>query len=101
MTGRARGDRLEISVTDDGPGIAPEQLEHVFERFYRAEESRSRDSGGSGLGLAIARAIVEAHGGRIEAESELGAGTTVRIDLPGYRPPIGGKRALTWLSAAC
>jgi signal transduction histidine kinase len=81
------GDSLEIVVTDDGPGIAPEHLEHIFERFYRPELSRSRDSGGSGLGLAIARAIVEAHGGRIRAESDLGAGTTIRIVLPGYRPP--------------
>ena len=87
VTARPDGDRLEIAIADDGPGIAPEHLEHIFERFYRAEESRSRDSGGSGLGLAIARAIVEAHGGRIEAESELGSGTTIRMELPGYRPP--------------
>ena len=69
---------------DSGPGIAPEHLEHVFERFYRAEESRSRDSGGSGLGLAIARAIVQAHGGRIWAESQPASGTTISLELPGY-----------------
>jgi two-component system, OmpR family, sensor kinase len=78
---------LELAIADTGPGIAPEHLDHIFERFYRAEGSRSRDSGGSGLGLAIARAIVEAHGGRIWAESEVGTGTTMHVELPGYRPP--------------
>ncbi len=89
VTARADGGRLTMAITDTGPGIDPEHLEHIFERFYRADASRSRDSGGSGLGLAIARAIIEAHGGRIWAESELGAGTTIRIELPGYRPPSG------------
>jgi signal transduction histidine kinase len=81
-TGRAGW--LHLTVHDSGPGIAPDQLERVFERFYRTDAGRSRDSGGSGLGLAIARAIVEAHGGRIRAESAPGAGATFRIDLPGY-----------------
>jgi signal transduction histidine kinase len=84
VVGRARGDRLRITVSDSGPGMAPEQLERVFERFYRVEESRSRDSGGSGLGLAIARAIVEAHGGRIWAESRPGRGTRMHVELPRY-----------------
>ncbi len=77
--------RLTISIADNGPGIAPEHLERIFERFYRTDESRSRDSGGSGLGLAIARAIVEAHGGRISADSKPGHGTTITLELPGYR----------------
>jgi signal transduction histidine kinase len=81
---RAHGDRLVVSVTDTGPGIPPEHLDRVFERFYRVEESRPRDRGGSGLGLAIARAIVEGHGGSIRAESAPGAGTTIAIELPGY-----------------
>jgi signal transduction histidine kinase len=81
------GAHLVFSVSDAGPGIAPEHLPHVFERFYRVERSRSRDSGGSGLGLAIARAIVEAHGGRIRAESVLGEGTTISFELPGFTPP--------------
>jgi signal transduction histidine kinase len=80
----ARGQRLTISVSDGGPGIAPDHLDRIFERFYRAEESRSRDSGGSGLGLAIAKAIVEAHGGRIWAESQVGEGTSISMELPGY-----------------
>jgi signal transduction histidine kinase len=77
---------LEISVRDTGPGIPSDELESIFERFHRVDGSRSRDRGGSGLGLAIARAIIEAHGGRIRAESTPGHGATVRIDLPGYRP---------------
>ena len=85
VTARARDGRLAISVADSGPGIAPEHLEHVFERFYRVDEGRSRDRGGSGLGLAIARAIVEAHGGSISARSRPGEGTTITLELPGYR----------------
>jgi two-component system OmpR family sensor kinase len=83
VTARPHGDRLRITIGDSGPGIAPEQLAQIFERFYRTEDSRSRDSGGSGLGLAIARAIVEAHGGRIWAESEPGRGTRMQLELPG------------------
>ena len=74
---------FEFAVSDDGPGIPPDQLERVFDRFHRTDEGRSRDRGGSGLGLAIARAIVEAHGGKIRAESAQGAGTTIRFTIPG------------------
>jgi signal transduction histidine kinase len=77
---------LEISVSDTGQGIPPNQLERIFERFHRVDGSRSRDRGGSGLGLAIARAIIEAHGGSIRAESASGHGSTFRFDLTGYRP---------------
>ncbi|WP_425147776.1 ATP-binding protein [Deinococcus sp.] len=73
---------LRLSVQDDGPGIATEHLERLFDRFYRVEESRSRDQGGAGLGLAIVRGIVDAHGGRIWIESEVGRGTTVYVWLP-------------------
>jgi two-component system OmpR family sensor kinase/two-component system sensor histidine kinase BaeS len=69
-------------VTDTGQGIAPQDLPHVFDRFYRADRSRTRGSGGAGLGLAIAKQIVVAHGGAIWAESELGQGTTINIALP-------------------
>ena len=77
---------LEITVTDSGPGIPTDQLEQIFDRFHRLDGSRSRDHGGSGLGLAIARALVEAHGGQIRAESTRGHGATFRLELPGYRP---------------
>jgi two-component system sensor histidine kinase BaeS len=76
--------RLDITVSDSGRGIPPDQLEHIFERFYRTDESRPQDSGGSCLGLAIARAIVEAHGGQIHAESRPSEGATFHIELPGY-----------------
>jgi signal transduction histidine kinase len=71
-----------VSVTDHGVGIAPEYLPHLFERFYRADPSRARDSGGFGLGLAIAKAIVDRHRGGIEIKSEPGRGTTVLVMLP-------------------
>ncbi|MGB3693319.1 MAG: HAMP domain-containing sensor histidine kinase [Spirulinaceae cyanobacterium] len=71
-----------IAVIDTGPGIAPENLSHVFERFWRADRSRSRHSGGTGIGLAIARHLVELQGGKIEVESELGEGSTFRFSLP-------------------
>ena len=58
----------------------------MFERFHRVDEGRARERGGTGLGLAIARAIVEAHGGRIRAESAPGEGATITLELPGYRP---------------
>jgi signal transduction histidine kinase len=73
---------VHISVTDSGPGIAPEDLPYVFERFWRGDRSRSRATGGTGLGLAIAKQFVEAHGGRIWAESTLGKGSTFAFSLP-------------------
>jgi two-component system, OmpR family, sensor histidine kinase CiaH len=71
-----------MAVTDTGIGIPPEALAHVFERFYRADEARTRDSGGAGLGLAIAQKLVEEHGGRISAESTPGTGSTFTVTLP-------------------
>jgi signal transduction histidine kinase len=67
---------------DTGEGIAPADLPHVFERFYRGEKSRSREHGGAGLGLAICKGIVEAHGGRIWAEARSPQGTRVSFTLP-------------------
>lgn len=73
---------VAVEVRDTGEGIQPEDLPHVFERFYRGEKSRSRSTGGAGLGLAIARGIIEAHGGRISVESQPGQGTCFRLILP-------------------
>jgi signal transduction histidine kinase len=73
---------LLVSVRDTGPGIAPEHLPNIFERFYRADGSRARATGGVGLGLAIVRQLVAAHGGRVWAESEPGAGACFRFTLP-------------------
>ncbi len=81
-TGQHGEDGVRLSVFDNGPGIAAEHLERLFDRFYRVEESRSRDQGGAGLGLAIARSIVDAHQGRIWFESVLGEGTAVHVWLP-------------------
>nr|WP_277611377.1 HAMP domain-containing sensor histidine kinase [Streptomyces scabichelini] len=78
---------VQLSVIDNGPGISPEDLPRVFERFWRAEASRSRAYGGSGLGLAIVEAIVHAHHGQVDVYSDVGVGTTVTIRLPrGHRP---------------
>ena len=73
---------VEFTARDFGPGIASEHLSRIFERFYRVDKARSRESGGTGLGLAIVKHIVLAHGGRVWAESELGAGATFHFTLP-------------------
>jgi signal transduction histidine kinase len=79
-----RAHEVVLSVSDRGAGIAPEHVAHLTERFYRVDASRARSTGGRGLGLAIARAIVEAHQGRLEIVSRVGAGTTVRVVLPAW-----------------
>ncbi|WP_232229195.1 sensor histidine kinase [Paenibacillus zanthoxyli] len=71
-----------LAIGDNGPGIPPEAAGHIFERFYRAEQSRNTNTGGSGLGLAIAKQIIEEHGGAIYADSKEGEGTVIRIVLP-------------------
>lgn len=76
------GGELELRVTDSGPGIPPEDLPHLFERFYRGDQARSRSGGGSGLGLAIAKQWVEAHGGRIWAENSEQTGARFVVRLP-------------------
>ncbi|HAW86312.1 MAG TPA: hypothetical protein DCX65_08525 [Spirochaetaceae bacterium] len=77
------GDRLDVLCVDDGVGIAPEERERIFERFYRLDSSRNRRSGGSGLGLAISRELVRLHGGSLTAEANpAGRGSLLRVSLP-------------------
>jgi two-component system phosphate regulon sensor histidine kinase PhoR len=85
VTVRARitdGEQVEVFVRDDGPGIPPEALDRVFERFYRVDKARSREQGGTGLGLSIVKHIVQSHGGRVWVESSLGNGATFFFTLP-------------------
>ena len=83
VSARRRDGEIELSVSDDGIGIAKEDLPRIFERFYRADKARSAEKvRGTGLGLAIVKHIAQLHGGRVEAESELERGTTIRIMLP-------------------
>ncbi|MGD0753318.1 MAG: ATP-binding protein [Anaerolineales bacterium] len=82
LSARVVADDLELRVQDSGPGIEENEIDLVFERFYRSDPSRQRNAGGSGLGLAIAKSIVEKHGGSIWAESKPGEGTTIVIHLP-------------------
>ena len=77
-----RDGRAFLSVRDNGPGIAAEHLPHLFERFYRADRSRSSATGGTGLGLAICKRIADAHGGSLAAESQEGRGSEYVLELP-------------------
>ncbi len=97
----AKGTEVEISVADTGTGIAPEHLPRLFERFYRAERGRSRSDGGSGIGLAIVRGLVEAHGGRVRAESPgLGHGATFTLTMPRSAHPRPARPAPTTTTPA-
>jgi signal transduction histidine kinase len=82
VAARQQGSWVEVSVADTGEGIPAEELPNIFERFYRVDKSRARATGGSGLGLTIAKRLVEAHGGRIEAQSQPGKGSRFSFTIP-------------------
>ncbi|MEV4631068.1 ATP-binding protein [Micromonospora sp. NPDC049523] len=86
VTTRADDDHVQISVADQGIGIAPNEVDRIFERFYRADQARSRATGGTGLGLAIVKHIATNHGGRVEVSSTLGGGSTFTLRLPASPP---------------
>jgi signal transduction histidine kinase len=87
VVARARDGAVEVEVRDHGIGLDPDDLARLFTPFFRSDRSRARPTGGVGLGLALARRVVEAHGGRIAAESAAGAGTTVRFSIPAKAAP--------------
>ena len=76
------GKQAVFAVTDDGPGIPAEDQPHIFDRFYRVDKARSRETGGTGLGLSIVKQIVALHHGTVTVESQEGAGSTFRVELP-------------------
>lgn len=86
VTTQADDDHVQISVADQGIGIAPNEVDRIFERFYRADQARSRATGGTGLGLAIVKHIATNHGGRVEVSSTLGGGSTFTLRLPASPP---------------
>ena len=82
VTAEAKGGELVVCVADNGPGIATEHLTRIFERFYRVDKARSRELGGTGLGLSIVKHIVQAHHGRVWAESRVGEGSRFFFTVP-------------------
>jgi signal transduction histidine kinase len=87
VTAARRGAEVEIAVSDDGPGMAEDQIEHIFERFTRGDAGLTQHVGGTGLGLAISKSLVELHGGTIEATLNKGHGSTFRVRLPATQAP--------------
>ena len=98
---RSDGEGISLSVSDEGAGIPARDLPRIFERFYRADKARHRELGGTGLGLSIVKHIAQLHGGSVEAESEPGRGTTVRVHLPLPRHAIVTRKTLPGARAVC
>lgn len=90
---RTPGRSASVTVSDNGPGVGPEHVPHIFERFYRVDAARSDVVTGTGLGLAICRSIVESHGGRDPFESQPGKGSTVTVVLPQAENAVGESQA--------
>ena len=84
----AECEAVRLTVADTGPGIPEDDLPRLFDRFFRVDKARTRESGGSGLGLAICKSIVDAHGGTITVASQVGKGTEVVVRLPRTAPPL-------------
>ena len=82
VTAAKNGKSVVFDVADNGPGLSREQLDHVFERFWRADSGESQAVGGTGVGLAITKSLVDLHGGSISVESEPGEGARFRFELP-------------------
>jgi signal transduction histidine kinase len=95
VTANGNAEVVELAVSDNGPGMAADQLNHIFERFTRGDAGLTQHVGGTGLGLAISKSLVELHGGTIAAESVKGQGSTFRVWLPALagngaaEPPTG------------
>ncbi len=89
VTVRRTGETVRIVVADEGPGIAASDQRRIFERFYRTDRSRSRESGGAGLGLSIVAAVVAAHGGTVRVDSATGSGATFTVEIPAVDVPVG------------
>ncbi len=85
MTAGGNAGGVELAVSDNGPGMAADQLDHIFDRFTRGDAGLTQHVGGTGLGLAISKSLVELHGGTISAESVQGQGSTFRVSLPALR----------------
>lgn len=87
ITTSMEDEQAMVAISDTGCGIPQDALPHLFDRFYRADEARSRQTGGSGLGLSICKSIIDAHGGSISVKSEIEVGSTFRVLLPGWVAP--------------
>jgi signal transduction histidine kinase len=87
---RQKGDYVYFEVQDSGIGIAPLDLPHMFEKFYRSTRREAYRQRGTGLGLAIVKSIIERHGGEVGVKSQLGVGTTFHIEIPLKQQPVGG-----------
>ncbi len=100
LSAEIKNDEIILTVTDTGIGIPQSDQPRIFERFYRVDAARSREAGGTGLGLAIAKHLIEAHGGRIWVESEVGVGSKFHVSVPVFDAERASLRAASSAGAA-